>query len=201
MSTYSDKNITLNNIALTQFELAREIPAAIDLFAKNPQNLDIQTRSIILKINAALHNLKTVEQFTLAIGLDFLSFVHPMMAFLHSDKKNRMEILSFPLENYVKETKFSKELDESIDKKNILLNDSEIISTALKKDAFLIAILAHSSINPARECLDAFSAGKKGLLLIHNYSMEKSPSHHLYAVERGLRVLENPDGSGECLGA
>ena len=87
MSTYSDKNITLNNIALTQFELAREIPAAIDLFAKNPQNLDIQTRSIILKINAALHNLKTEEQFTLAIGLDFLSFVHPMMAFLHSDKK------------------------------------------------------------------------------------------------------------------
>ena len=47
-----------------------------------------------------------------------------------------MQILSFPLENYVKETKFSKELDESIDKKNILLNDSEIISTALKKDAF-----------------------------------------------------------------
>ena len=29
MSTYSDKNLKLNNIALTQFEMAREIPAAI----------------------------------------------------------------------------------------------------------------------------------------------------------------------------
>ena len=57
----------------------------------------------------------------------------------------------------------------------------------------------HTSINPARECIDAFSTGKEGLLLIHNYAIEKSPSHHLYAVERGLRILENPDGSGECL--
>ena len=62
MSTYNDKNISLNNIALTQFELAREIPAAIDLFAKKPQNLDIQTRMLILKINAAIHNLKTKKK-------------------------------------------------------------------------------------------------------------------------------------------
>ena len=34
MSSYNDKNLSLNNIALTQFEMAREIPAAIDLFAK-----------------------------------------------------------------------------------------------------------------------------------------------------------------------
>ena len=27
---------------------------------------------------------------------------------------------------------------------------------------------------------------------MHNYAIEQSPSHHLYAVERGLRILENP---------
>ena len=43
-----------------------------------------------------------------------------------------------------------------------------------------------------------FQQVKEGLLLIHNYAIEKSPSHHLYAVERGLRLLRNPDGSGEC---
>ena len=43
MSTYNDKP-TLNNIALTQFEMAREIPAAIDLFAK--------TKHLICKLNA-----------------------------------------------------------------------------------------------------------------------------------------------------
>ena len=62
MSAYNDSNIALKNIALTQFEMAREIPAAIDLFANKPQNLDIQTRMIILRLNAALHNLKSIDK-------------------------------------------------------------------------------------------------------------------------------------------
>ena len=58
MSAYNDKNISLKNIALTQFELAREVPAAIDLFANKPQMLDIQLRTIITKINAVLNNFR-----------------------------------------------------------------------------------------------------------------------------------------------
>lgn len=198
MSTYNDKNIKLNNIALTQFEMAREIPAAIDLFAKQPQTLDMQARMLILKVNAAIHNLKSKNKITLAVGVDFLSFLNPMIAFLHGDKRDRLETLSFPPQNYLKETKLQKELELLIDKTNIFSSDIEVVSNALKKDSLLIAIINAASINTARECIDAFSTGKEGILLVHNYSIEQSPSHHLYAVERGLRILENPDGSGEC---
>lgn len=198
MSSYNDKHIALNNIALTQFEMAREIPAAIDLFAKKPQTLDMQARMLVLKVNAALHNLKSKNKITLAIGVEFLSFLNPMIAFLHGDKKDKLETLSLPPQAYLKETKIQKDLDSLIDKTNIFSSETEVISNALKKDNLLIAILNAASINPARECIDAFSTGKQGLLLIHNYAIEQSPSHHLYAVERGLRVLENPDGSGEC---
>ena len=199
MSTYNDKNLKLNNIALTQFEMAREIPAAIDLFAKKPQTLDMQARMLILKVNAALHNLKSENKITLAIGVDFLSFLNPMIAFLHGDKKDRLETLSLPPQEYLKETKIQKELDLLINQTNIFSSETEIIINALKRDSLLIAILNAASINPARECIDAFSTGTEGLLLVHNYAIEQSPSHHLYAVERGLRILENPDGSGECL--
>mgnify|MGYP001201976509 FL=1 len=198
MSIYNDKNLKLNNIALTQFEMAREIPAALDLFAKNPQSLDMQTRMLVLKVNAAIHNLKSKNKLTLAIGIDFLSFLNPMIAFLHGDKKDRLETLSLSAQEHLKETKLQKELDLLIDKANIFSSDVEVISNAIKKDSLLIAILNATSINPARECIDAFSTGKEGILLIHNYAIEQSPSHHLYAVERGLRILENPDGSGEC---
>ena len=58
MSKYNDKNLSIENIALTQFEMAREIPAAIDLFAKKPQTLDMQARMLILKVNAVIHNSK-----------------------------------------------------------------------------------------------------------------------------------------------
>ena len=198
MSIYNDKNLKLNNIALTQFEMAREIPAALDLFAKNPQSLDMQTRMLVLKVNAAIHNLKSKNKLTLAVGIDFLSFLNPMIAFLHGDKKDRLETLSLSPQEYLKETKLQKELDLLIDKANIFSSDVEVISNAIKKDSLLIAIVNATSINPARECIDAFSTGKEGILLIHNYAIEQSPSHHLYAVERGLRILENPDGSGEC---
>ena len=198
MSTYNDQNLKLNNIALTQFEMAREIPAAIDLFAKRPQTLDMQARMLVLKVNAALHNLKTKNKITLAIGVDFLSFLNPMIAFLHGDKKDKLETLSLAPQEYLKATKIQNELDLLIDKTNIFSSETEVISNALKKDNLLIAILNAASINPARECIDAFSTGKEGVLLIHNYAIEQSPSHHLYAVERGLRILENPDGSGEC---
>ena len=198
MSKYNDKNLSIENIALTQFEMAREIPAAIDLFAKKPQTLDMQARMLILKVNAVIHNLKTNDNFTLAIGVDFLSFLNPMIAFLHGDKKDRLETLSLPPQEYLKETKLQKELDLLVDKTNIFSSDVEVVSNALKKDSLLIAIINATSINAARECIDAFSTGKKGCLLVHNYAIEQSPSHHLYAVERGLRMLENPDGSGEC---
>ena len=129
--------------------MAREIPAAIDLFAKKPQTLDMQARMLNLKVNAALHNLKSKNKITLALGVDFLSFLNPMIAFLHGDKKDRLETISFLLMNILKETKLQKELDLLIDKTNIFSSDTEIISTALKKDSLLIAILNATSINPA----------------------------------------------------
>ena len=64
MSVYNDKHISLKDLALTQFELAREIPAALELIASKPQNLDIQTRMLIIRINAALHNLKSIENIS-----------------------------------------------------------------------------------------------------------------------------------------
>ena len=102
------KIFRLKNIALTQFEMAREIPAAIDLFAKKPQTLDMQARMLILKVNAAIHNLKTKNKITLAIGVDFLSFLKSMIAFLHGDKKDRLETLSFHLMNILKKLKYKK---------------------------------------------------------------------------------------------
>ena len=198
MSVYNDKNISLKDIALTQFELAREIPAALELIANKPHNLDIQTRMLIIRINAALHNFKSMEKITIALGIDFLAFLNPMLNFLHGDKRKNLDVFSFDPASVTKQNKITTELSSFIKKENIFSSDGEIVSSAIKQKSFLIALLGPQSLNPARECLDAFSMGKQGLLLIHNYAIEKSPSHHLYAVERGLRIIEQPDGSGEC---
>ena len=199
MSVYNDKHISLKDIALTQFELAREIPAALELIANKPQNLDIQSRTLIIRINAALHNIKSIEKVTIAVGIDFLAFLNPMLNFLHGTKGKNLDILSFDPTSVTKQNKITAGLSPFIKKENIYSSDAEMVSSAIKQKSFLIALLGPQSLNPAKECIDAFSMGKQGLLLIHNYAIEKSPSHHLYAVERGLRIIEQPDGSGECL--
>ena len=47
MSVYNDQNMSLKILRLTQFELASEIPAAIELFAKNHKPL-IYNRECLL---------------------------------------------------------------------------------------------------------------------------------------------------------
>ena len=91
MGVYNDKHISLKDIALTQFELAREIPS-LELIANKPQNLDIQSRTLIIRINAALHNIKSIEKVTIAVGIDFLAFLNPMLNFLHGAKKKLRHI-------------------------------------------------------------------------------------------------------------
>ena len=76
----------------------------------------MQTRMLILKVNAALHNLKSKNKITLAIGVDFLSFLNPMIAFLHGDKKDRVRNIEPSSQEYLKETKIQKELDLLINK-------------------------------------------------------------------------------------
>ena len=160
-----------------------------------------ENRSPILATNSVIMNrlnIKSIEKVTIAVGIDFLAFLNPMLNFLHGTKGKNLDILSFDPTSVTKQNKITAELSPFIKKENIYASDAEIVSSAIKQKSFLIALLGPQSINPAKECIDAFSMGKQGLLLIHNYAIEKSPSHHLYAVERGLRIIEQPDGSGEC---
>ena len=67
MSTYNDPFISLKNIALTQFEGARDVPASIDLLVKEPNKLDIQARTLLLRLNAALTNFK-IPKIAVVVG-------------------------------------------------------------------------------------------------------------------------------------
>ena len=171
MSAYNDKNISLKDIALTQFEMAREMPAAIDLFANKPQNLDIQNRMLAIKVNAVLHNVKKTENFILAIAIEHLAFMNPMFSFLHGDKKESLEIISFDPIPHLKKSKIHNHVASNIESTVVASSAADIISGALKKEGFLIAILNATDVNPLKECIDAFSHDKKGYLLVHNYAV------------------------------
>ena len=196
-SQYTDANVSLKDLALTQFELARDIPAAIELMSPNPQTLDIQVRMLLLKINAALSNFK-LSRLTVGIGIKDLSFFSPILHFLHGDKDTRLKIFSYDPSAWTKKSPVVNEVLEKLNRDQFLNSETEITHSVIKDDGFGILLLPSAAVNEAREFIDALSTRKNGLLLIHNYSKINSPSHHLYAAERDLRLIEIPDGSGEC---
>lgn len=197
MSTYNDPFISLKNIALTQFEGARDVPATIDLTVKDPSLLDIQSRTLLLKIHAALTNFK-LPKIAVAIGPKGYACFNTILSFLHGDKKDRVVFFGQNPEGQIIDNPITREIMKNFTPKNFSTSETELCRLLLQQDAFVIGVFSSGAVNEAREILDAFSHGKNGVLLLQNYSRLKSPSHHLYAAERNLRVLELPDGSGEC---
>ncbi len=197
MSQYTDANLSLKEIALTQFEFAREVPAAIDLFAEKPENLGIQARTLLIKLNATLTNFK-LKKITVGIGIEEFAFFSPLLAYMHGDKLEKIKIFSHNPSNTLKKTIVPNEVMKKINPSSFLKDEREICHAVLKEEGFLVLLLSVKAVNEAREFIDALSTNKSGFLLIHNYSLSSSPSHHLYAAERGLRLIELPDGSGEC---
>jgi hypothetical protein len=197
VSTYNDPFISLKDITLTQFESARDVPASIDLIVKESHQLDIQARTILIKMHAALTNFK-VPKIAVAVGIREFSIFNTILSFLHGDKKDRIIFFGHnPIDLQV-DSPVTREIMQNFPPENFLLTETEICRSLLKQDAFIIGLFSSPAVNEAREILDAFSHDRSGLLFLHNYSRLNSPSHHLYAAERNLRVLELPEGSGEC---
>ncbi len=189
--------MSLKEIALTQFEGAREIPASIDLLVKDGNKLDIQARSILIKLHAILTNFK-VSKIAVGIGIKEFGVFNPILSFLHGDKKNNISYLGFDPVDHQLDSPVSREIMQNFSPENFLTTENEICRSLLQQDAFIVGVFSSKSVNEAREFIDAFAHDKSGALFLHNYSRLNSPSHHLYAAERNLRVIELPEGSGEC---
>ena len=181
---------------MTQFEGARDIPASIDIIVDDPNKYDIQTRTILQKIHAILTNFR-LPKIAVAIGPRECSVFNTILTFLHGDKKSRVVFFGHDPKEFQKDTKITREVLKNYPI-NFATSESDLCRTLLQQDAFIVGVFSAKAVNEVREVLDAFSNDKSGVLFVQNYSRLDSPSHHLYAVERSLRLLELPDGSGEC---
>ena len=147
-SQYTDANVSLKDLALTQFELARDIPAAIELMSPNPQTLDIQVRMLLLKINAALSNFK-LSRLTVGIGIKDLSFFSPILHFLHGDKDTRLKIFSYDPSAWTKKSPVVNEVLEKLNRDQFLNSETEITHSVIKDDGFGILLLPSVAVNEA----------------------------------------------------
>lgn len=196
-TSYKDSNIQLKNILLTQFEQGREVPALIDWLAIKPGALKIQDRMLMSKVVAA-RGARRNEPTTVAIGVDSLSILATIVTFIFG-KQGKQKLITTDPKPWCRDAAISDEINQKIPEKNFISNARELVQRCEKDKDFLIVVLNHDNHDEIRAVIDMFDAGRKGLLLVREYGFELAQSQYEYGRERGFRLLEMVDGSGEML--
>ncbi|MFN5447409.1 MAG: hypothetical protein ACK5AJ_12235 [bacterium] len=196
-STYKDSHIQLKDILLTQFEQGREVPALIELLSVRPGGLTIQDRMLMSRIVAAKASRKN-EPTTVAIGIEALALMGPILTFMFGTKA-KQPLLCFQPRPKCRESEIARELNDMIKDDSIVTSARDIVQRCTGGKDFLIIALEEKDHNEIRAVIDMFNNGRKGLLLIRDYAMVHAASHYEYGRERGFRLLEMVDGSGELV--
>lgn len=196
-TSYKDSNIKLTNVLLTQFEQGREVPALIDLLAKRPGALTMQDRMLMSRAVAARASRRS-EATTVAIGVEHLSVLATMMAFMFGNSAKQPIWTTDPAPR-CRDADICRELNTLLPEDNLVVDARELVQRCAKGKDFLIVLLNHDHHNEIRAVIDMFDAGRKGLLLVRDYGLIHAASQYEYGRERGFRLLETPEGSGELI--
>jgi hypothetical protein len=195
-AVYNDPNITLRNMRMMHFDPGHDIPTLIDNLAKRPKMLDLQDRTLIARIIALTTARKDLPT-TVMIGISDLTVLSPMLVyFLGNQTKQRTVFTLTPTEGVADNT-LARDLLNQLRPTDTVDDLSGLVAKAAGKKDFLIALMPMSAKDEVRSVIDMLTAGRPGILLIKDYGLLGQTSHHEYCRDRGLRIVQLPDGSGE----
>ena len=80
---------------------------------------------------------------------------------------------------------------------NVADDMQTLVERARGRSDFLIAVMPSSSKDDVRSVIDLLTTGRPGILLVKNYGHITQSGHHEYCRDRGFRMVQLPDGSGE----
>ncbi len=195
-AVYKDQNITLYNMRMMQFDPGHDLPTLIDNLAKSPQSIDIQDRTLIARTVALLTARKDFPT-TVLIGASELSLLTPLLIYLFGNASPKRRLLSLPTSKDVADNVLVADLLAQLQPDDVEDDVQALVSKAGKRSDFLIAVMPSSSKDDVRSVIDLLTTGRPGILLVKNYGHITQSGHHEYCRDRGLRVVQLPDGSGE----
>lgn len=194
-AVYKDQNITLYNMRMMHFDPGHDMPTLIENMAKSPHLLDIQDRTLISRIIALVMARKDFPT-TVLIGSSELTVLAPMLVYLFGNESKKRQLLSLPT-NGVASNTLTADLLPQLRPENTADNLQALVARAAERSDFLIAVLNSAVKDDVRSVIDLLTTGRPGVLLVKNYGYLSQSGHHEYCRDRGLRMVQLPDGSGE----
>ncbi len=139
------------------------------------------------------------QDTTLAIGVSSISLYSLICTYLFGANADPLKILTLDPTVQMNESKFAKDLYKMISKQSLMTNLHDLLDKCSVSNDFLIICLPAEAKQEISMAIEMFENGRKGVLFIANYGYPESPSFYETVRNKGMRIIELPDGSGELM--
>lgn len=194
---YDDGFITLKGHPLFYFDAGREMPAWVDLLCTEPLKVSLQDRSLLARLIALVSNRKASTPLTIGLASHELYFVAPMLWATFGTKLPLKAGVSLPYAERIRQNPLTEEIAQSCPFQVASSADDVVNLTLASAKGPCILLLDARAENLCRKVMDHAIGHGQCHLLIRDYCKGGHTNHYVYGRDRGMRALENADGSGE----
>lgn len=194
---YDDGFITLKGHPLFYFDAGREMPAWVDLLCTEPLKVSLQDRSLLARLIALVSNRKASTPLTIGLASHELYFVAPMLWATFGTKLPLKAGVSLPYAERIRQNPLTEEITQSCPFQVASSADDVVNLTLASAKGPCILLLDARAENLCRKVMDHAIGHGQCHLLIRDYCKGGHTNHYVYGRDRGMRALENADGSGE----
>ena len=191
---YKDKFLTVEADAIPLLDTDRPTQALIDLFNPEKNVLNAQSRGILTRANAIVHEFDE----PIALGINDKS-LHCIMPIIIYGRKSGYsdEFYSLSSNLLIKHSALAQDLLVSVNPKfydePVLLID-DIFTT----DKFVLLIFNITDEKAILTAIEKLSK-KRGIIMIHNPNYKNTTSLMKFCLDKNLHLVENIDGSADLL--
>lgn len=194
---YDDGFLALTGHSLNLYDVGRELAAWIDLLHPKPFKVGFQDRAILSRLLALVSNTSEKHPPTIAIASEDLAIAGPMLWGIFGERLKSSNLFSVPFQAALKDHELCRALISGQPFVEQDQAEAVVAAGVQAKASRKIFLVDAEKDNLCRKLIDhALEAGPCHIL-IRNYAKSGSVNHYGYARDRGARVLEQADGSGE----
>lgn len=194
---YDDGFITLKGHPLFHFDVGREMPAWLDLFSPDPMKVSLQDRSLLARLIAIVSNRRAKIPLNFGLASPDLFFAAPMLWAVFGAELKLSTAVSMPFADRIRSNLLTDELAGTCPFQTRPSADEVVNLTLANIKGPGVFLLDAKAENLCRKLMDHALNHGQCHLLIRDYCKGGHANHYAYARDRGMRVLENADGSGE----
>ena len=189
---YKDKYISVEADAIPLMDTDRPTQALIDLFNPDNNPLLAQSRGILARINAILHEFEA----PIALGINDKS-LHCIMPIIIYGRKsgNPDEFFSVSNNLIIKQSELAHDLLVSVNPK-FYKEPVALIDDIFKTDKFVVLIFNISDEKAIHTAIEKLSQ-QRGMIAIHNPKYLNTTRLMKFCLDKNLHLVENIDGSAD----